>query len=270
MRHDNEAGVVTTPPATKLVVVARSELLKLRALRSIVWLTVSGALLVLFLGPLQGLGQIVARSEASPVASVDAAVQLALTGMGTACLVFGIAGILVVTTEYQNRAVRTTFTVVPRRGLVVAAKAGATAGVVGTAALVSAFAAVLVTRPLLAEAGADLPLDLSVLRVIAGAALYAITWAVLGQALGWLVRSTVGATMSLIGVMYVLPALVTLLPEGVAAAVYPYLPSQAAAALLQISPGSTVVPPLLAAVVVAAYLLLALVASGRWVSRRDA
>ena len=258
------------PARLTLPRVVRSELVKARSLRSFVWLTVSGALFTLTLGPIQAIGQVVDPDESEPITTVGQATSLALAGMSTACFLFGIAGILLVTGEFPTRAVRTTFTAVPRRGLVVAAKALTAAVLVGGAALATSTGALLIAHQILGRADVELPVDLTTLRAAAGAAGYAVVWALLGQALGWVVRSTVGATMSLIAVMFVLPALATLLPHGVVTAIYAHLPSQAAGALLLVTSDPMSSPPAVALGVVLAYLAGGLALAYRWVDHRDA
>jgi ABC-2 type transport system permease protein len=253
-----------------LSTVVRSELVKLRSQRSYLWLLLGVVAFTAVLGPFEAIGVVVAASGGEGAASLDDLLSLALSGLSTACILGGIAGVLAVTVEYPTRAIRTTFTAVPRRGLVVAAKALATALVLGTAVLLASGTAVVATRVVLATAEVHLPLGVTTLRVVLGSAMYVVTWAWLGQALAWLVRSAVGATMSLIAVMFMVPALVGLLPRVAAAAVVPHLPSQASAALLVVQRDATISAPAVALAVLVAELVVGLALALAHVARRDA
>jgi ABC-2 type transport system permease protein len=253
-----------------LSTVVRSELVKLRSQRSYLWLLLGAVAFTAVLGPFEAVGVVVAGSGGAGAASLDDLLSLALSGLSTAGILGGIAGVLAVTVEYPTRAIRTTFTAVPRRALVVAAKALATAVVLGTAVLLASGIAVVAARVVLATADVHLPLGPTTLRVVLGSAVYVVAWAWLGQALAWLVRSAVGATMSLIAVMFMVPALVALLPRAAAAAVVPHLPSHAATALLVVEPDATLSAPVVALAVLLAELVVGLVLALAHVARRDA
>jgi hypothetical protein len=247
----------------------RSERIKLRSLRAIVWLVVGGLLIVL-LGPIQALGQVVTDEPADAVETVGDAVAIALSGLGTSVILYGIAGTLGVTSEYP-RAIRTTLTVVPRRHYVVFGKAIATAIVVFVTSVLTTVLAVVVSSIVLGRGGYDLPLaDPLVLRTILGVGWYAVTWALLGQVLGWLLRSTVGAVISLLALMFVVPALVTLLPRAVVEVVYPAMPAPAASAMIESGGGELLLSPGGGFAVVTAYLVVGLLLLTQLVARRDA
>jgi ABC-2 type transport system permease protein len=185
-------------------------------------------------------------------------------------LLFGIAGALVVTGEYPRHAIRSTFVVVPRRGMVVAAKSIATAIGVFVLALLGTAGATLASRPVLDRSDVDLAVDGTLARIVLGAALSAVAWALLGQALGWILRSTIGATMSLLALMWLLPAFAVLLPDAAAAMVVPRLPSQAADSLVTVTAVTGQLSASGAAVTTTAYVALGLVLASWWVGRRDA
>lgn len=246
----------------------KSELLKLRAQRSTFWLLFSAFAWTVLIGPVQALGRVTAERDTTRLTTHADLLSLALTGLSLASIVAGIVGVLSVTTEFPTRAIRTTFTVVPRRGLVVLTKALALAILLFPVILCATAISVLVSYLLLRHA--DLTLGATTLRVVAGAALYATAWGVLGQALGWVLRSAVGATAALVTAMLVLPAFVGLLPRNLADTILPHIPSQAAAALVAPVSQHHTSPPAVAVCVLIVELVAALHLAHRWVAHHDA
>jgi ABC-2 type transport system permease protein len=248
-----------------------SEVIKFRSLRSLVWLTVAGAVVQAVLGPVQVFGLVVDGGGSASIPSLDAALSLALTGMGTACVVFGILGVLTVTSELPSRTIHATFIAVPRRGYVVVAKMSAFVAGAGTVAVVASAVAVAAAVPSLTRLGWHIePLQGDVIRVVIGAAFYLVMWGCYGQLLGWLLRSTVGATMALFALFFVLPALTSLLPGTLAQAVFPFLPSQTPSTMVSSGSGedwSTVAAGVGLSV---GYVVVGMVWISRRLTRRDA
>src|SRR6266540_1036066 len=114
------------------------------------------------------------------------------------CARYGIGGI--------SPSDRATFAATPQRQAVLAAKAvvvGVVTALIGTA---SAFAAFLVGQAVLAQQGLQAHLgDPGVLRSVVGAGLYLAVLGLLAVGLGTLIRSTVGATAVVVGLVFVLP-----------------------------------------------------------------
>ncbi len=248
-----------------------SEVIKFRSLRSLVWLTVAGAVVHAVLGPIQVFGLVVEGGGPASIPSLDAALSLALTGMGTACVVFGILGVLTVTSELPSRAIRATFMAVPRRGYVVVAKMAAYVAGAGAVAVVASAAAVAAAVPSLTGLGWHIdPLQGDVIRVVLGAAFYLVMWGCYGQLLGWLLRSTVGATMALLALFFVLPALTSLLPGQVAEAVFPFLPSQTPSTMVSAGSAGASLPAAAGVGVSVAYVVVGMVWISRRLTRRDA
>jgi len=157
-------------------------------------------------------------------------IELSLIGAFAGLIVVIVLGTLSVTSEYRRGLVRTTFTVSPARPRVLAAKAV----VLGAACFVVGLAASLVSVALLGQVRRDngdtiLPVPLTTeVRVVAGtAALFALA-AVLGLAVGAVLRRGPGAA-ALVVVLVVLPYLLAM-----AAAV----PLGAAQWLLRVTPAA--------------------------------
>jgi ABC-2 type transport system permease protein len=248
--------------------VVRSEWTKLRSLRAPVWLLVLTGLGIVLLGTMMAIGTLVAGVPAD--VSEVGALGGALTGISTVELLVAAVGALAVTSEYSSGTIRSTLAVVPRRLPVLVAKAVIVAGSVLTVALVSVVVAFTATRGILGGQGLSLPFTApGVLRALIGAALYLTVVALLGAGTGWLLRSTVGALAAVVGLLYVLPVVGILLPDGVARVVVPLLPGNAGAAVMEPEP-SGMLPPWAGIAVFAGYAVLLLIAAALVLRRRDA
>lgn len=251
--------------------VTTSEAVKLRTLRSHVVLLTTAILFLLVLGPVQALGQVIAPQSAQPVADLGAATSVALNGGVTAALLLGVLGVLSVTSEFPTALVRTTFWAVPKRGLVVSGKAMAFSRLVLPLVLIGAVIALEVSRLVLARVGAPLTwAEPGTWWAAVAMSLYAVGWGLLGQALGWILRSAVGAAFALLGLMFVLPMLVALLPRTVADAVLPLLASEAGAAMMRVDQSEPGLAPPFAAIVWIGWMAAGLVVATVTVRRRDA
>jgi ABC-2 type transport system permease protein len=262
------AGVLRRPLGVTLQRVIGSELIKLRSLRSSRYALIAIALLVILLGVFMAVGEVVAEPEGNGE-TVDA-LGGSLSGVGIAELIAAALGVLVVTGEYSSGMIRSTFTAVPRRWLVVVAKALVVASAVFAAAVAATLLAFTVAQQLLASDGK--PISFSgpgVLRALVGAALYLAVVAVLGAGFGWLLRSTAGALMTLFAILYLLPVLEVVLPRRVGDTVMPYLPANAGSAMMQLTPGDLLAPWTGFAVLLG-YATVLLGAAVLVVQRRDA
>lgn len=253
-----------------------SELVKLRSVRSYVWLLAVATAFTLILGPIQSLGQVLAGSSAPLDSGAETdAVSVALTGASTANLLLGVLGVLAVTGEYTSRAIRTTFMLVPQRRQVVLAKALALALVTAVTAAVAVFGAVTISLVILRRGGPYAGLDLGwgsphVLHLAAAMVWYLVGWSLLGLAAGWLTRSKIGGVAVLIGVMYILPPLLGLLPDRVGQLLIAAMPSSAGNAMMSIGSADPLGSPLAGLAIWTAYLVLFTALSGWVVARRDA
>ena len=213
----------------------------------------------------------IAPQSAQPVADLGAATSVALNGGVTAALLLGVLGVLSVTSEFPTALVRTTFWAVPQRGLVVGGKAMAFSRLVLPLVLVGAVIALEVSRLVLARVGAPLTwAEPGTWWAAVAMSLYAVGWGLLGQALGWILRSAVGAAFALLGLMFVLPMLVALLPRTVADAVLPLLASEAGAAMMRVDQSEPGLAPPFAAIVWTGWMVAGLVVATVTVRRRDA
>jgi hypothetical protein len=228
--------------------VVRAEWTKLRSLRTPAWLFALTGLGIVLLGTMMAIGTVVAGVSAEEE-EVDA-LGGALTGISPVELLVGALGALAVTTEYSSGTIRSTLAAVPRR--------------------LPVLVAFTATRGMLAGQGVSLPFTApGVPRALVGAALYLTVVALLGAGFGWLLRSAVGALAALVGVLYVLPVLGIVLPEGAAAVVVPLMPGNAGAAVMQLGPAG-LLAPWAGIAVFAGYAVLLLAVAALVLRRRDA
>jgi len=192
-----------------LAQAARMEWIKLRSLRSTWWtlaVTVAGTV---------GIGVAVGLNTRD--ASGDLT-NNALAGVVPGLLLAGALGVLTMTGEYTSGTIRVTLAAMPRRHLVLAAKAavfGAVTLAVGEAASFIAFFAGAVTlrhgiaAPALGQPG--------VLRavVLSGAGFCLI--GLLGLGLGAIIRHSAAAVAVLVGGVYVVAQVIGFIAHGAAA-----------------------------------------------------
>ncbi|MHA3836049.1 hypothetical protein ACXR8F_10060 [Terrabacter sp. AAH1] len=254
-----------------LPLIARSELVKLTSLRSTWGLLAAGAAFTVLSGVSQA-ATLIYRAGAEPVPAPGFdAMAVSVNGVSTMAFLVGVLGVLQVTGELTTGLGRSTFATVPRRGRVVVAKAVATALLVAPVVAVTAVVTVAVSQTILSTQGMHAPLlSLDALQAIVGSAGYAVAVGVFGQTFGWLVRSTVGAAFSLLGLLGVLGSLVSLLlPEAVSNDLVPFLPGEAASALMGADASGASLPPSGAAPVTVVWCAIALALGVRLVRRRD-
>jgi ABC-2 type transport system permease protein len=212
-------------PVTQVRVV-RSEWAKLRALRSTWWCALIAVVLIV------GLGAAIAGSGApykiSAGNSAAGGITISLAGVLFAQLVFGMLGVLAFSGEYATGMIRATLAVVPSRLPVLWAKLVVLVGAVLSVSLLAAVAEFFVATALeSSRGGSAISLtDPGVLREVIGASSYLTVIAIIGLALGALLRRTAGGLSVFAAVFLVIPLVVAYLPQSIKG-VAPYLPSNA-------------------------------------------
>ena len=223
------APATAARPVTQVRVV-RSEWTKLRALRSTWWCGLLAVLLIV------GLGAAIAGSGApsgfSAGNSAAGGVAVSLAGVVIAQLVLGVLGVLMFSGEYATGMIRATLAVVPSRLPVLWAKLIVLLGLVLPLSLLAAVAEFFVTTALeSSRGGSAISLtDPGVLREVAGASLYLAVIAVIGLALGGMLRRTAAGLSVFAAVFFVVPIVTAYLPHSIQGFA-PYLPSNAGGAL---------------------------------------
>jgi len=240
-----------------------AELLKIRTARMWLWLLIGAAAFTVLTALLSGL---LAGQQDTP--AIDTAeAQRNLFGSASAGYIFTLVlGILGMTGEYRHMTVSSTFLVQPRRGVVVAAKLAAYALVGLGYAAVCAVLTLALAYPILALRDTSVHPTVDVPLIILGAAAGTALYAVLGVAVGALIRNQIAAVVGALGwVLIVEQLVVAFLPE-----VGKWLPGGAASAMFQASvPGGDLLEAWAGGLVFVAYAIVFAVLGTRLTVRRD-
>ena len=193
----------------------RSELTKIGSVRSTVW-----TLLVLFAVSV-GIGAAASRLSATGWSNTPPAqrtpldaTQVSMVGLLVlGPLVIVVLGALVLSAEYSTGMIRTSLIAMPRRGVLYLAKAAAFAAVALVVSLATALTAFLLGQSLLASTHQSATLaGPGVLRAVIGSALYITLCGLFAFAAAAIIRNTAATITAMIGLLFVLPVLVNLLP----------------------------------------------------------
>jgi len=189
------------PPGRGLLA---AEWTKLRSLRSTPLILAIAAAATLSLAVLQARSAVQAWDSWGPRARAEFdPVFGTFTGFQPAQFAFGLLGVLAVTAEYGTGTIRATFAATPRRGRVVAAKLLVVGGTSFTAGELLAFLTFFTGQAALAGKHLDVGLgDPNVLRAVLGQGFYVGTVALLGAAIGLILRHTAGATALTAGLLF--------------------------------------------------------------------
>jgi ABC-2 type transport system permease protein len=145
--------------------------------------------------------------------------KISLTGVYLGQAVVALLGVLVIGSEYTTKMIGVTLTAMPRRTVVLAAKAGVLAGPVLLAAAVAVTGSMLAGRLMLSGhgftpahgypslgSGADL-------RAAAGAALYLTLIALLSLGMATALRDPAAAIGAVLGLLYLFPIITGLVSD---------------------------------------------------------
>jgi ABC-2 type transport system permease protein len=189
-----------------MISALHAEWTKLRTLASTGWLLLTLAALTI------GTGAVTTDVVKCPASCTIDTTRVSLTGiiLGQAAAV-GLA-VLFVTGEYSTGMIRTTLMAIPRRSVMLAAKAVVLSGVIAAAGIVSVLGAVLAGRIFLPGNGYTLAngfqtlslLHGATLRAAAGSVLYLVLIGLLSLGLGLALRSGAATTTVALGLLYVL------------------------------------------------------------------
>ena len=147
-------------------------------------------------------------------------------------LVIVVLGALVLTAEYSTGMIRTSLIAMPRRIVLYVAKAVAFTAVALVVSLATAFTAFYLGQALLASSHHSATLaGPGVLRAVIGSALYLTLCGLFAFGAAAIIRNTAATITAMIGLLFVLPVLVNLLPPSWGNDLVRWLPSSAARAI---------------------------------------
>ena len=274
----------------------RSEWTKLRSVRS-TWI----CLIVVFVAGV-GLSALVSHIEAGQWAGLGLAdraafdpVRISQTGSLLSQFVVGVLGALVITSEYATGSIRTTLSITSKRTTVLTAKLLVVGVVIFVVAELTAFASFFVGQTVLLAHGARaLPTGSSILtqihsstipyvsladggalRAVSLSGIYLLLVALLACAIGFVIRHTAGAVAAFVGILLVLPLIVTVLPTSIAQSFEKFLPSNLGLAMTLVTTRKTdfagvLFPPWTATGMLITYTGAAVVLAGWLLIQRDA
>ncbi|QMU67577.1 ABC transporter permease subunit [Streptacidiphilus sp. P02-A3a] len=251
--------------------VLNSEWIKLRTLRSTPITLLVAVVIMIGLGMLITWGR--ASHSGGPNGHADPinGAELSLGVYLLAQLAIGVLGVLIVSGEYSTGMIRASLSAVPKRLPVLWAKTLVYAAVVLVLMTITSLVAFYCGQAILSSYGEAVKIsDPGVARVVFGTGLYLTVVGVFGVALGALIRNGAGAIATLVGVVFIVPALSHLLPSSWAPHIVPYLPSNAGGALLTVVPDPTMLAPWTGFGLMVGYAVVLLAVAGVLLKRRDA
>ncbi len=196
----------TPAPALSFPRIVRGEWIKICTLRSTWWsLAITAALTV-------GVALLFAQAMRGPA---DGGIEAAVSSVQFTMLLAGILGAISVTGEYSTGTMRSSLTAVPARGSLLAAKAIVVAALVFAASVVIVVVATFAVSPIVDAR--DHPIHWhepseSWLPLLAAAFSMSV-FALIGLSLGFVLRSGAGAIAATVGLLFVLPIVVSLLND---------------------------------------------------------
>jgi ABC-2 type transport system permease protein len=260
---------IAVPPVPSVAVRARdvlvSEWTKLHSVRSTYW-----TLLVAVATPIAA-GALVAFALSSAPTTGPAFDPLlpGLLSLEYAILAVAVLGVLTFSSEYSTGLIATTFASVPRRRVVLAAKAAVTGAVTLVAGEVVAFVSFFLVQAVLS--GHHLGVSLShpgVLGAVLANGILLSVCALIGVAIGAIVRHTAGGIAATIGLI-VLPLIVSVIPAPWNGRLGRFTLLDAARQMTALHPQTNLFSPALSLLVVLAWPALSLLAAALLITRRD-
>ncbi len=261
------AGRVESQPVTLRRAVA-SEWIKFRTLRSS-WAVLGVAVVAMVVFAL-----IIAyntRHLNHSLSPADIAPSGTLQGYYLAELLIGALGVLFVSSEYSTGMIRSTLTAVPKRIPVLWAKLIVFVAIIAVVMTGVSFVAFLAGQGLISAYRPALSLGApGALRVIIGTGVYLTFIAMIGAALGWIMRSTPGGLIAFVALILVLPVLFGDALGQWGKHVADFLPSVAGASFSTNVPESPSLSPWVGLLVMAAWVVIGLGGAVMLLRRRDA
>jgi ABC-2 type transport system permease protein len=223
------AGRGARTPWTGLLL---AEWTKIRSVRSTVWSLV--AFVIVAIGLCTLIAILVANQwnkvgphpeHATILADPTGAIYGAGFDLGQ--LAIAVLGVIVITSEYSSGAIRSSLLAVPRRLLMLAAKATVFGALIFVVSAITVFAVFFIATTIYHP---DFVVTLGqpgVLRATIGGILYLTVLGLFAMAIGGLIRHTAGAIATVIGLILVVPIILSLIPGTIAAHIDAYLPTNA-------------------------------------------
>ncbi|MET1154876.1 ABC transporter permease [Arthrobacter sp.] len=231
-----QAGHVTGP-GVSFPRTLNSEWIKFTTLRSTWVLLATTVLVMVGIGLLGGWGiatgmeQMESAGQDPAAAGMDSSILYLMTsgGLDFGQLIIGSLGVLLIASEYSTGMIRSTMTAVPSRLSPLFAKSLVVAVVAAVVGILSSFVTYFLLQPILANYGREFGLDVDhLVQSMLLSGVYLAVVALMGLALGSLLRNSAGGIVTLVVLLLVLPIVAQIIPfDWVQDGVMPYLPSNA-------------------------------------------
>ncbi len=255
-----------------LASVTTSEWIKFRSVRS----TLMGMIVTIVLTI--GLGALITTAirghwnQMNPISKLAFdPVSTSLGGTLFAQFAVGVIGTLFITSEYSSGSIRTTLAAVPRRSRMVVGKLIVLVSSLLVVAELVCFATFLLGQSIFSGVVPTASLGSgAVLRSVIFGGIYLTLLAVLGFALGLILRQSAASISTFTSLLLILPIVVFLLPQSWQSATSKYLPSALGRAMMSTSPPTDLFGAWTAAGILVAYVVAVLVLGVALLIRRDA
>ncbi len=255
--------------------VLRAEWTKVRTVPETGWLVAATAVLTIAVST-----AVMAVSRCAPGASCTTdTTKLSLIGVEASQAVVAILAVLAITSEYSTGMIRTTFTAMPRRFGVLAAKAAVLTGLVLPAAIIGVAGCLLAGREMLPGQGFTAARGFALLslahdptlRAAGGSVLYLVLIGLLSLAVATMVRDSAVATGAVLGLLYLAPILAAFVGNPVwQRRIERYGPTSAGLTIQNTTAGHLPIGPWGGMAVLAIWAAAALLAAGLLLRYRDA
>lgn len=258
-------------PSLGFTNILRSEWTKLHSVRSNYWTAFAAFLATIGVAALLcGYWANALRTHPGRLSALDDPITTSLTGIFLAQVAVGTLGVLHISSEFGTGMIRATFTAVPQRRVLLAAKGLVFAGVTLLGAEIVSFLAFGLGQAILStqHVGSSLTQP-GAARATVGAGLYLTAVGLLGFGVGALVRHTAGALSAFFGLLFAPSALVDLLPPSLHH-IIEYMPANAGSQIFTAHHQHGALQPWAGLAVFCLYALAAIAVASVLVSRRDA
>ena len=268
------SGLPSANGRANLAGVIRSEITKVRSVRSTYWTMIVLLVITIGIGALVSwlTGSHWSQASASDKAGFDPASR-ALVGLYFGQFVIVVLGSMTITAEYSTGMIRTSLTAMPRRGVFYLAKALVFTVVALIIGEVASFVAFFLGQALLGTAPVPISTTLGaphVLRAVIGGGLFVAACGLFAFGIGTLVRHTAAAISIAIGVLFVVPIIVNFLPSSWNNDILRFLPSEGGTAIWRTTQAAHEWPAWGEFSVFLGYTALVLIAGYILFRRRDA
>lgn len=261
-------GGASQAPAPTLADTIKSELTKIRTLRSAFWSYVAAVVVVIGIEVL-----ITSLARVSNPNGPDGWYNIITGSWDLGQIAFMVLGIMAVTNEYSTGLVANTFLATPKRPRVLVAKVVSFTAVTLVIAEVMTFANFFIGHAILNARGWQPIMGIGgsqVLRAVIGTGIFATLIGLMGMGLGTLLRHTAGAIVAGIALLLVLPGLAHTLPTNIWHSILEYWPTEAGSQFVMLHHRYYALTAWPGLAVLVAFVAALLLAGGWLLNRRDA